>query len=265
MSFMKEVDTGGVQGQTQVSPEAIKSAQDVSSGSPKTKGGLASPGFTQSAIELGKSIINGGGSTRLADKPIEPVSLLFSEASSSVRQFLMSPIMAPLYAVGGIIFPNTPRISVTYTTSYSAIELSHSNYDYQSFNKASIQTIAVNAKLTAQTIAEADYMLAVIHFLRTYSKMNYGRHDIERGQPPAILKISAYGDYMIKNHPVAIRHFSIDLPDHVDYVQTSHNTQVPVFFEFSMDLVTMMTPNDVKEEFSLDSFASGRLISRGYL
>ncbi len=263
MSFMKEIDTGGSQGQTQVSPEAIKSAREVSSGAPKTSGASGSPGITQSAIEFARSLLNSQGS--LADKPIEPVSLLFSEASSSVRQFLMSPIMSPLYTLGGIMFPNTPQINVTYTSSYSPIELSHSNYDYQSYNKSSIQSIAVNAKLTAQTLAEADYMLAVIHFFRTYSKMNYGRYDIERGQPPAILKISAYGDYMIKNHPVSIRNFTLNLPDHMDYVQTSHNTQVPVYLEINIDLVTMMTPNDVKNEFTLDGFASGRLISRGYL
>lgn len=268
MSFMKEVDTGGVQGQTQLSPEAIKSANDVAGGTPSTSEEKPQPGIAQSAIDSAVAIFNGSGGSgggNLADKPIEPVSLRFSEASSSVKQYLTSPIMAPLFNIGGIVFPNTPRVSVTYTTSYSPIELSHGNYDYQAFNKSAIQTISLDAKLTAQTITEADYMLAVIHFLRTYNKMNYGRNDSEKGQPPAILKISAYGDYMIKDHPVAIRHFILNLPENVDYVQTSHNTQVPVYFEFNIDLVTMMTPNEVKNEFSLEKFASGSLISKGYL
>lgn len=268
MSFLNNVDTGGTQNQTQLSPDAIKSAQQVAGGSNKTKttGESASPGILQPALDFINSMSKGGqGGGSLADKPIEPVSLKFTEASSSVKNFLSSPIMAPLYEMGGIIFPNTPRLSVTYTTSYSPIELSHGNYDFHAFNKSSIQTIAIDAKLTAQTISEADYMLAVIHFMRTYNKMNFGVNDEERGQPPAILKVSGYGDFMIKDHPVAIRTFVMNLPDNIDYVQTSHNTQVPVYFEFNIDLVTMMTPNDVMNEFSLEDFANGSLITKGYI
>lgn len=254
---MNNVDTGGPQGQTQVS-------EGVNGGSPNV-GGTSGGGIKQAAVETAKALLGGGGGGSLEDKPIERTTLAFGEFSSSIMPLLASPLMFPLLQYGGVVFPNTPRISVTYATSYSQIEMSHSNYDYQSFNKSTIQNVSMDAKFTAQTVDEADYLLAVIHFFRTFNKMNFGENDLHRGRPPAILKLSAYGDYMINNHPVAIRSFAMNLPDHVDYVQTSHNTQVPVYFEMNVDLVTMMTPNKVKNEFSLDAFATGNLITKGYL
>lgn len=258
MSFMNNVDTGGVQGQTQVSEGLNGNTPNV--------GGSSGGGVKQAAIDVAKSLIGGGGGGGgLEDKPIDRATLTFGEFSSSIMPLLTSPLLFPLLQHGGVVFSNTPRISVTYATSYSQIEMSHSNYDYQSFNKSTIQNVSMDAKFTAQTIEEADYLLAVIHFFRTFNKMNFGENDLHRGRPPAILKLSAYGEYMINNHPVAIRSFAMNLPEHVDYVQTSHDTQVPVYFEMNVDLVSMMTPNKVKSEFSLDSFAKGSLITKGYL
>lgn len=199
--------------------------------------------------------------------PIQRATLLLGGVNSPAHQLMQqSELLQPLLATGGgILFENTPNVTIQFGTQYTPVELTHTNYDYQTFSKASINNVSVVSKFMARTLPEADYMMAVIHFLRTFSKMNYGEQDALRGNPPAILKFSCYGQYMINNSPVALRSFTLQLPEHVDYVQTSFNTQVPVYLEMTLELGPMPTPNKVKREFSLERFASGDLIRRGYL
>lgn len=199
--------------------------------------------------------------------PINKATLLLGGSGSYAHQMMAgSELLQPLLETGGgILFENTPNISIAYGAQYSPVELSHTNYDYQSYGKTSITNITAVSKFTARTLYEADYMLAVIHFLRTFSKMGFGENDPYRGNPPAIMNFSAYGQYMINGTPVAIRNFTLQLPEHVDYVQTSFMTQVPIYLELTIDLLPMPTPNRVKSDFSLDGFASGDLVRRGYL
>jgi len=201
------------------------------------------------------------------DVPINKATLLLGGNGSYAHQMMAgSELLQPLLETGGgILFENTPNISIAYGAQYSPVELTHTNYDYQSYGKTSVTNVTVVSKFTARTLYEADYMLGVLHFLRTFSKMGFGENDPYRGNPPAIMKFSAYGAYMINNTPVAIRNFTLQLPEHVDYVQTSFATQVPIYLELSIDLLPMPTPNKVKRDFSLEGFASGQLVNRGYL
>jgi len=177
-----------------------------------------------------------------------------------------SDIMYPLAADGGIVFENTPTISLVSTASYTAYELMHSNYELNAYQKSTISDFQIQeARLTAETREKADYMLAVIQFLRTFTKMNYGINDPEAGMPPRIMNFSAYGEHMFHNVPVALRSYSINLPDSVDYVQTSFNTQVPLVMGINITLTFMPTPSKIKNEFSLSKFADGSLIKKGYL
>ena len=205
--------------------------------------------------------------TNIEQWPISKASLILGGVNSYAHQMLQgSDLLQPLLATGGgIFFENTPNISIAYGAQYSPVELTHTNYDYNSYGKSTINNITVVSKFMARTLQEADYMLAVLHFLRTFSKMGFGQNDPYRGNPPALMKFSAYGDFMINGTPVAIRNFTLQLPEHVDYVQTSFNTQVPIYLELTIELGVMPTPNKVKREFSLDSFASGSLVRRGYL
>lgn len=199
--------------------------------------------------------------------PINRATLLLGGVNSPAHEIMQrSELLQPLLETGGgIVFENTPNVSIQFGSQYTPVELTHTNYDYQAFSKSSITNITVISKFMARTLDEADYMLAVIHFLRTYSKMNYGEQDALRGNPPALMRFSCYGQYMINGTPVALRNFTLQLPEHVDYVQTSFFTQVPVYLELTIELGTMPTPNKVKSEFSLEKFASGDLIRRGYL
>lgn len=175
-------------------------------------------------------------------------------------------IMYPLVSEGGVIFENTPSISVVYTSSYTAYELAHSNYELNAYQKSSISDFQITAaRLTSETREKADYTLAVMQFFRTFTKMNYGQNDPDAGLPPRIMNFSAYGEYMFKDVPVAVRNYTISLQENVDYVQTSFNTQVPLIVDINIILTYMPTPSNIKREFSLNSFANGSLIKKGYL
>jgi hypothetical protein len=171
-------------------------------------------------------------------------------------------ILDPLIEHGGIVFGNTPSLTFAATSSYTPYELAHTNYELNAFQKTTISDFQIQgAKLTSETRAKADYTLAVIHFLRTFSKMNY----VDAGMPPRILYFSAYGDYMFNNVPVALGAFTIPLNDDIDYVQTSHGTQVPIVVNMNFSLRFMPTPSKMKQEFSLGAFARGDLLKKGYL
>lgn len=175
-------------------------------------------------------------------------------------------IMAPLIEKSGVVFPYSPSISYSLTSSYTPIEMVHTNYEINSFQKSAVAALNVQqCRFTAETREKADYMLAAITFFRTFSKMHYGIQDELKGTPPRILRFFAYGDHMFHDVPVAIKSFTMPLDDTVDYVQTSHDTQVPLMATFSLDLSFMPTPSKMKSEFSLNKFASGNLIKKGYI
>lgn len=177
-----------------------------------------------------------------------------------------SDIMYPLVEAGGVVFENTPSISVVYTSSYTAYELMHSNYELNAYQKSSISDFQIQAaRLTSETREKADYTLAVMQFFRTFTKMNYGQNDVDAGLPPRLMNFSAYGQYMFQDVPVAVRTYTTQLQDNVDYVQTSFGTQVPLIVDINITLTYMPTPSNIKREFSLSNFANGSLIKKGYL
>jgi hypothetical protein len=47
------------------------------------------------------------------------------------------------------------------------------------------------------------------------------------GNPPPILKFSAYGDYVFKNIPVVVKSFSVTLPKEVDYISVDMDKPGP--------------------------------------
>jgi hypothetical protein len=81
--------------------------------------------------------------------------------------------------------------------------------------------IQVRGTFTAQNTTEANYLLAVIHFFRSATKMFYGQ-DVERGTPPPICLLNGFGGYQFSNHPVVISSFNYTLPNDVDYIRTTN-------------------------------------------
>ena len=129
-----------------------------------------------------------------------------------------SGILAPLKNTGGVIFPYTPKISITYTANYSSTDLTHSNYKGYYYQNSNVGEITIDAKFTAQDTNEAAYLLAVIHFFRSVTRMFYGQ-DQQRGAPPPLVFLTGFGEYQFKQHPCVVSSFSYSMPDNVDYIR----------------------------------------------
>lgn len=134
-------------------------------------------------------------------------------------------ILKPLVKTDGVIFPYVPQIQVTYAAHYDAGELTHSNYKIFQYKNSSVDQISINCDFTAQDNDEANYMLAVIHFFRSVTKMFYGQDQIPKpGTPPPLCYLSGMGEFQFDRHPLVISSFNYNLPNDVDYIRAASPT-----------------------------------------
>jgi hypothetical protein len=127
-------------------------------------------------------------------------------------------ILAPLKTTGGVIFPYTPQIEMSYKADYETYALTHSNYKGYFYKSSSVDAVNMSATFTAQDSAEADYLLAVIHFFRSVTKMFYGQ-DPQRGAPPPLVYLTGLGQYQFAGHPCVVTSFNYNLPRDIDYIR----------------------------------------------
>jgi hypothetical protein len=128
------------------------------------------------------------------------------------------PVLWPLRNTDGIIFPYTPTIDTAYKADYEPYNLTHSNYRGYFYKGSYVDPVNIKAMFTAQDTSEANYLLAVIHFFRSATKMFYGQ-DAQRGSPPPLVYLSGLGDYQFAEHPCVIAQFNYNLPSDVDYIR----------------------------------------------
>jgi hypothetical protein len=129
-------------------------------------------------------------------------------------------ILGPLAATNGVIFPYTPQINTSYRANYEQYDLVHSNYRGVYYKNSRIDDLNIRAEFTAQDTREADYLLAVIHFFRSVTKMFYGK-DEQRGSPPPLVYLSGLGMNQFFGHPCVVTSFQYNLPNNVDYIRAS--------------------------------------------
>jgi len=127
-------------------------------------------------------------------------------------------LLWPLYITNGVVFPYTPTINTVYAANYSSYDLTHSNYRGYFYQNSYVDEINITATFTAQDTSEANYLLAVIHFFRSATKMFYGQ-DANRGQPPPLVFLQGLGEFQFNLHPCVIRSFNYNLPGDVDYIR----------------------------------------------
>ena len=132
----------------------------------------------------------------------------------------LTHILRPLRSTGGIIFPYTPSIQMSYNANYEPTELVHTNYRLYSYRNSNVGEIIVSADFTAQDTLEANYLLAVMHFFKSVTKMFYGQDKKPAaGVPPPLCYLTGYGQYGLDQHPVVVSAFSYTLPNDVDYIK----------------------------------------------
>jgi hypothetical protein len=168
-----------------------------------------------------------------------PASAIFSSSASrdwrvrlslapgSKYLYNASPagILAYLAHTDGVVFPYVPQIQVTYAANYETADIVHSNYKLIQYKNSAVDQITITGDFTAQDTYEANYLLAVIHFFRTVTKMFYGKDQIPKpGTPPPLCYLSGLGDFQFNNHPLVISSFNYSLPNDVDYIRASSPT-----------------------------------------
>lgn len=158
-----------------------------------------------------------------------PVSAIFG--SSATRDwrvrlslplnaaYLTSPLLKPLIQTNGLVFPYTPSISIAHSASYSPMNPVHNNYPFLSYENSKIDTLQVTAPFYIEDSTEASYWIGAVHFLKSVTKMQFGK-DANAGAPPPVLKLNGYGDYMFKDVPVVVTNFTLEMPNDVDYIST---------------------------------------------
>jgi hypothetical protein len=134
--------------------------------------------------------------------------------------FSSSPVLAPLVQAGGLIFPYTPSITISSSASYEEQPLTHQNYGFIYYQNSRANDIQIEAPFNVEDGAQALYWLAAVHMLRSATKMFTGEGDLV-GNPPPILTLNGYGDYVFKNVPVVVKSFSVNLPQDANYINTS--------------------------------------------
>ena len=148
------------------------------------------------------------------------VRLSLAANANYLYQAASPGILAPLAATNGVIFPYTPSIDTSYTANYDKTDLTHSNYRGYFYKSSSINDVNIRGTFTAQDTREAQYLLAVIHFFRSVTKMFYGQ-DAEAGTPPPLVYLSGLGQYQFNNHPCVVTNFGYNLPTDVDYIRAN--------------------------------------------
>jgi hypothetical protein len=130
-------------------------------------------------------------------------------------------ILAPLSTTNGVVFPYTPSVTTSYQAKYNTYDLVHSNYRGVFYQGSGVGEISVRGVFTAQDTFEASYVLAVIHFFRSVTKMFYGQ-DSQRGAPPPLVYLTGLGDYQFNAHPAVVTNFEYSLPSDVDYIRANN-------------------------------------------
>lgn len=150
------------------------------------------------------------------------VRLRIAPEATYLYQDKTNSLLAPLRDSDGIVFPYTPTINTSYAAKYDPYDLTHSNYRGYFYRSSSVSDLSIQATFTAQDTREAAYVLAVIHFFKSATKMFYGK-DQQRGAPPPLVYLDGYGEYQFNGHACVISSFQYNLPNDVDYIAVTPN------------------------------------------
>ena len=131
--------------------------------------------------------------------------------------FKSSPVLAPLKDAGGLIFPYTPSINIQSSASYTQIPTVHTNYTFQAYKGSDPGTITITAPFNVEDATQGLYWIAAVHYLRSLTKMFSGS-DPKAGNPPPIVMLNGYGNYVFKNVPCVVKSFSTSLDKDCDYI-----------------------------------------------
>ena len=181
-----------------------------------------------------------------------------------------TPILSPLKASGGMVWPYLPSITMAGTANYDSFAPAHTNYPILTYKNSQVEDIQISGQFTVQNQDEGRHWLATMHFLRTVTKMYFGQGP-NLGNPPPICTLNGYGDFVYKDVSVVVKNFSITLEKDVDYIAVqlqsgnlkttgANVSYVPTNSNISV-IVSPVYSRGKMKNFDLSKFAAGTLIT----
>ena len=244
----------------------------------RTLGRLTGAGIsTDSRIVRARAKWSGRSDTRdwrvRLQVPNGPLTTFFDFANNT--------IMKPLSEAEGIFWPLTPSITLQHSANYNAMDQVHSNYPHQAYQNSQVDSINIIGEFPVQNSEDAIPLETTVNFLRTVTKMFFGKDQDLKGNPPPILHLSGYGDHMYNKVPVVVNTFNLELRQGIDYISTKQSevgygqgkvdptlaaavqsgesqTWAPTLSNISV-LVTPIYSRKSVSEFSMKKFVKGEL------
>ena len=204
---------------------------------------------------------------------------------TSFFDFDTNPLMQPLAGIGGIFWPLTPSMVIQHSANYNAMDMTHSNFPHQAYQNSQVDSLNIIGEYPVQNQQDAQHWVATVNFLRTATKMFFGRDDDTglKGNPPPILHLSGYGDHMFQKVPVVLNSFNVELRSGIDYISTKQEatpfqttpqnvhfdvnssesqTWAPTLSNISV-LITPIYSRETLKNFSMKKFVRGELNGKG--
>ena len=160
-----------------------------------------------------------------------------------------------------MIFPSTPTILLGHSANYSQIAPTHTNYPYNAYENSQVDNMTITGEFYNENNQDAKYWVAVLHFLRSVTKMYYGESN-PQGNPPPVCRLNGYGPHVLNNIPIVVQNFTTDLPADVDYIECivdGHKNMVPVQCQFTVTVMPQYSRRSTAK-FSLNTFAKGGFV-----
>jgi hypothetical protein len=202
---------GGIDTQSLFDQEAVAGAAAI------TQGFVEQARQQQTIANQRRQVNNGDWRVRLRLAP--SANYLYKAPSPGILQ--------PLSITDGVLFPYLPTIDTAYKADYDPYTLTHSNYKGYFYKGSYVDAVNLRCPFTAQSSGEANYLLAVITFFKSVTKMFYGQ-DAQRGSPPPLVFLSGLGEYQFNEHPCVVSQFNLNLPTDVDYIRAGSPNNVGV-------------------------------------
>jgi hypothetical protein len=161
-----------------------------------------------------------GGASAMFGGDADPADWRVRLSIANAPSFQGSSVLSPLHQAGGLVFPYTPSITINSTAKYNAIGTTHTNYSFQAFHHSDPGSITITAPMNVEDAKEGLYWIAAVHYLRSLTKMFSGS-DYLAGNPPPVIFLNGYGNYVFKNVPVVVTNFTTTLANDCDYISVA--------------------------------------------
>lgn len=180
---------------------------------------------------------------------------------------LFGSAFSRLQETNGVVWPYTPKITVSTKANYTTIDPVHNNYPFQAYKNSQVDDITITGEFSCETESDASYWLAATTFFKTATKMWFGS-GVNVGNPPVVCQLNGYGPGVFNQVPVIIKSFQVDLADDVNYIQCSQSsnitgpTWVPVLSTITVTVAPIYNRQKLRQ-FNLQDYANGAAL--GYI